>query len=202
MKRLDAFATPVWVEDLPELAPHRERMVQAVRALRAAESGLKSYSTRGGWHSGDDLFGHPEFAVLRDRLVPVIRAVLGDYGVEPGRLSFKLPAWANVHDRGGHNVSHVHPGAWLSGTVYLSVPPGAGRVYFDDPRPAAVMESLPRRPDFQPPPAHARGKFFAQPRDLMVVMFPSWLPHGVEPCECDERISVAFNVDPALMPPG
>ena len=202
MNRIDAFATPIWVEDLHELAPHRERLVQAVRDLRQrADPGMDRKSNRNGWRSAGNLLELPEFSVLRERLAPAIKAALEDYGVLPGSLAFTVPAWANVHDCGGYNVVHVHPGCWLSGTVYLTAPPGSGRLFFNDPRPAAVMENLPRKPERPSSPARAREKFVAQPRDLLLVMFPSWLPHGVEQSDCGERISVAFNVQPALLRP-
>jgi len=206
MNRIDAFATPIWLEDLTELEPVRETLVQAVRDLRrrsemAAAGAGDRKSNRNGWRSASNLFELPEFAPLRDRLVPSIRAALEDYGVRPGSLAFTVPAWANVHDPGGFNVVHIHPGCWLSGTVYLETPPGAGRLYFNDPRPAAMMENLPLRPDRPQTPARAREKFVAQPRNLLLILFPSWLPHGVEQSECAERISIAFNIQPALMRP-
>lgn len=200
MNRVDAFATPIWVEDLSELAPHRERLIQAVRDLRQrSEPGLDRKSNRNGWRSSGRLLELPEFAPLKERLVPSIKAALKDYGVMPGSLAFTVPAWANIHDRGGYNVVHVHSGSWLSGTVYLAAPPGAGRIFFNDPRPAAAMESLPWAPERPSSPARAREKFVAQPRDLLLILFPSWLPHGVEESDCEERISVAFNVQPVVM---
>ncbi|MBX3731568.1 MAG: 2OG-Fe(II) oxygenase family protein [Verrucomicrobiae bacterium] len=202
MNRIDAFATPIWLEDLTELEPIRGALVEAVRDLRrSGGEAAERKSNRNGWRSASNLFDLPAFAPLRDRLVPSIRAVLDDYGVRRGSLTFTVPAWANVHDRGGYNVVHVHPGCWLSGTVYLETPPGAGRLFFNDPRPAAVMECLPLRPDRPMTPARAREKFVAQPRNLLLVLFPSWLPHGVEAGDCEERISIAFNVQPALARP-
>ncbi|MBL9176340.1 MAG: hypothetical protein JNL10_22545 [Verrucomicrobiales bacterium] len=202
MNRVDTFATPVWLEELTDLGPHREAMVAAVRELRrVSEAGLERKSNRNGWRSTSRLLELPEFAPLRERLLPSVRAALEDYGIPHGSMAFTVPAWANVHDRGGFNVVHVHSGCWLSGTVYLSVPPGAGSLFFNDPRPAALMENFPRRTDRPLTPARAREKFVANPRNLLLVMFPSWLPHGVEPCDCEERISVAFNVQPVLMGP-
>lgn len=202
MKRVDAFATPLWLEDLTELEPVRQSLIQAVRDLRArSETPLERKSNRNGWRSAGTLLELAEFAPLRDRLMPSIRAALDDYGVRPGSLAFTVPAWANVHDQGGYNVVHVHPGCWLSGTVYLEVPEGAGKLYFNDPRPAAMMEHLPLRPDRPQTPARQREKFVAQPRNLLLILFPSWLPHGVEQSDCAERISIAFNVQPAMVRP-
>ncbi len=202
MQRIDSFPTPIWVEDLTELAPQRETLVQAVRDLRKRDEGITEARTnRHGWHSENNLFEEPAFAVLQQRLVASIKAALADYGVMPGSLSFRLPAWANVHDRGGYNQAHIHAGSILSGTLYLSAPPGSGAIYFTDPRPASAMEAFERSVE-----SVGHNQYYqkseVKPKDLRLLMFPSWLPHGVEPCECDERISVAFNVEPILMRPG
>lgn len=201
MNRIDAFATPVWVDDLAELAPHRERWVQAIRDLRqhSRDTGAR-VSNRGGWRSENTLLDLPDFALLQQRLTLAIKAALSDYGIQPGSLVLNLQGWANVHDAGGYNVEHVHEGCLLSGTVYMSAPPGAGSIYLKDPRPAALMEDLPRTAESLRDPAHNRKMFSIEPRELRLVMFPSWLSHGVEPCECEERVSVAFNVMRALMP--
>ena len=200
MNRIDAFATPIWVEDLTELASHRERLIQSIRELRArSDRELERKSNRNGWRSSGNLLELAGFEPLRERLIPSIKSALEDYGVRSGSLAFTVPAWANVHDRGGDNVSHVHGGCWLSGAVYLAAPPGSGRLYFTDPRPAALMEHLPLRPDRPQTPSRARERFVAQPRDLLLILFPSWLPHGVEQSDCDERISIAFNVQPAMV---
>lgn len=47
----------------------------------------------------------------------------------------------------------------------------------------------------------SRKRLRVEPRELQLVMFPSWLEHGVDECECDERISIAFNVQPVLARP-
>lgn len=40
-----------------------------------------------------------------------------------------------------------------------------------------------------------------QPRELQPAIFPSWLEHGVDECECDERTRIASNVQPVMARP-
>ncbi|MCI1191001.1 2OG-Fe(II) oxygenase family protein [Calidifontimicrobium sp. SYSU G02091] len=62
------------------------------------------------------------------------------------------------------------------------------------------MEDLPL--DSAKPDAPASRKLIrVQQRDLQLVIFPSWLEHGVDECECDERISIASNVQPVMARP-
>ncbi|MES2957449.1 MAG: TIGR02466 family protein [Pseudomonadota bacterium] len=201
MNRLDTFATPIWMRDLLELEPLRLAWVELVRERRRQTPTAERRSNRVGWQSNADLLDGPELAPLRQALLVAVKEALGDHGVKPGSLVLNLSGWANVHERGGHNVPHVHEGCILSGTVYLHAPPGSGALYFADPRPAALMEGFARVQPVSSSASRGYTKFVVEPRNLLLVMFPSWLSHGVETCECDERISIAFNVHPALARP-
>jgi uncharacterized protein (TIGR02466 family) len=201
MERLLTFATPIWIEQLTDLAPHRERWIEAVRSLRRdSNEPLEKRSNRSGWRSAIKLLDQPEFKPLQMRLLNSVKAVLADYGVKSGSMVLNMIGWANIHDRGGFNHAHIHSGSLLSGTFYLSTPPGSGAIFFTDPRQAALMEHIPRdesKLDSLVSPKLIR----VQPRELQLVVFPSWLEHGVDECECDERISIAFNVQPVLARP-
>lgn len=202
MQRLDLFVTPIWVTDLPELEAHRAAWVQAIRGLRRdAAAKPEQRTNRGGWRSENTLLARPEFALLQQQVLIAVKAALADYGLKPGSSVLNCQGWANVHDRGGHNVAHVHEGCLLSGTVYLQVPEGAGELFFVDPRPAAMMESFERTEASTTGGGLGGRRFSFHPRNLRLVMFPSWLSHGVETSDCDERISVAFNVSQVLAQP-
>lgn len=203
MHRMSLFSTPVWTEHLGELERYREGWVHTIRELRRAAPALpQGSSAHGGWQSDKKLLDRPDFAPLQQRLLQAVRAVLTDYGVKPGSLVLNLNGWANVHDRGGYNAAHVHPGCLVSGTVYLHAPPGAGSIFFVDPRPAAQMESFPRADVPIQQVSSAPVSISVEPANLKLVMFPSWLLHGVEPCGADERIGVAFNVEMVLAKAG
>ena len=105
-----------------------------------------------------------------------------------GRQKFKLEAWINMHDRGGFNFQHMHDGSLLSGSFYLQVPEGSGSLVLRDPRPRSASANL------QPGDANAIYDVHLQPRQGLVVLFPYWLEHHVEPHNNDTpRISISFN---------
>lgn len=62
------------------------------------------------------------------------------------------------------------------------------------------MENLPLDDD-KPESPPSRKLIHAEPRELQLVIFPSWLEHGVDECGCDERISIAFNAQPVMARP-
>lgn len=177
-------------------------MIEKILLLRnEADSEIKQKSNRNGWHSDLRILELQEFYPLKKKLIEISKAVLKDYGVDPGNRVVSFAAWANVHDQGGYNVSHVHPGSWISGSFYLKVPEGSGRIYFEDPRQATRMEHIPlgKSDEKKNNPLYSRGKFNVTPKEMMMVMFPGWFEHGVEHSEASNRISIAFNVTPVQM---
>jgi hypothetical protein len=99
-----------------------------------------------------------------------------------------LFAWAGVQERcsPGHS-GHFHEDSVVSGAFYLTPASsdGGGAWFADDPR-------GPR------PPFDNRMRHHPRPGEL--VLFPSWLRHGIEPLSCEgsptdpPRIAIAFNL--------
>jgi hypothetical protein len=96
-------------------------------------------------------------------------------------------------DSDGFHDTHFHPPGWLSGTYYPALPPerdlqgddGAGYIEF-----GRSLYSLPTTVE----PATRT----VQPREGMVVLFPSYFGHRTIPFKSEEkRISIAFDAVPA-----
>ncbi len=107
-----------------------------------------------------------------------------------GRL--KLDSlWINVMDKGAVHTPHIHPHAVISGTYYVTAPPGSGAIRFEDPRLGLMMAAPPRKPK-----ANLENRSFVDvtPKPGMLLLWESWLRHGVEPNAArGQRISVGFN---------
>ena len=122
------------------------------------------------------------------------------FGVDPKQArqfvhGKQLAVWASVHGPGSGHPYHVHADSVLSGVYYASMPPGSGSIQFCDPR--GVSPYLPLHQDEAMPPFHNVHSVRPIVGDLMV--FPSWLPHAVEPCSESAnkdrpRISISFNL--------
>lgn len=183
----DLFATRIWQVRLPALEPHFERWIATALAMRAASPKPAGRTVRQGWNSTDmAVLEHPEFSPLRDAVRAACAAALQDMGVRD--TAFRLQSWINLHDRGGFNFLHVHEGSLLSGSFYLKVPPGSGRFVFRDPRPGVVHGYV------KGPVANGYSDVHLTPQAGLVVLFPCWMEHFVEPHDGDEpRITIAFN---------
>lgn len=108
-----------------------------------------------------------------------------------GRKLLLDSLWINVMDRNAIHAPHIHPHSVISGTFYVSVPPRSGAIRFEDPRLSMMMAAPPRKPKARP-----ENQLFVdvQPKSGMLLLWESWLRHGVEANGAKEpRISVSFN---------
>ena len=99
--------------------------------------------------------------------------------------------WANLLKSGGHHSGHIHPHSIISGTLYVEVPKGSGKIRFEDPRLPLMMAAPTRRPDseveFQP-------FVTVEPQIGLLLLWESWLRHEVlAGTGRGERLSISFN---------
>lgn len=183
----DLFATRIWQARLPALCGHLDAWLAEVLRMRAASPRPAGRTNRSGWNSSDmAVLERPVFAPLREVVHAGCAAALRDMGVAPVR--FELQSWVNLHDRGGFNFLHVHEGCLLSGSFYLQVPPGSGRFVFRDPRPGVVHGYV------KGAVPNGYSDIQLTPEAGLMVLFPCWMEHYVEPHDSDEpRIVIAFN---------
>ncbi|MES1991413.1 MAG: TIGR02466 family protein [Pseudomonadota bacterium] len=185
------YGTPVWVRTITSHEAINPPLIETLKQLEASTTPVRR-SNVGGWHSEINLQRRPDFAPLcRVILQAVHRCAQSlDYDFDRGRLNFQS-MWANRNGQGDYNASHVHPNAFLSGSYYLSVPPDSGNIEFSDPIRERVMMPVPVKPGSSKISKRIEFKC----RNGMLVIFPSWLTHSVQPNRSTEmRYSLAFNI--------
>jgi len=133
------------------------------------------------------------FAELKKRLdrhaAAFAQALAFDLGPR-GRLRLDS-LWVNVLRPGAAHSGHIHPHSVLSGTVYVTTPPGAGALRLEDPRLPLMMAAPPRRADA---PGGPRGFVTLAPAPGAIFMWESWLRHEVLANAAKApRVSLSFN---------
>lgn len=99
--------------------------------------------------------------------------------------------WINILEPGGSHSGHIHPHSVISGTVYVTIPPGASALKFEDPRLPMMMAAPNRRADA---PEGLQPFVYVQPTPGTILMWESWLRHEVTPNQAEEqRVSLSFN---------
>ncbi|HVR96111.1 MAG TPA: 2OG-Fe(II) oxygenase family protein [Thermoanaerobaculia bacterium] len=193
---LELFPAVVTTCTLGDDAESLRRLREHILATRESEPEGLSKSNVGGWHSG-----RLQGPVIED----LERAILRQADDYARRLSWDLARfrlvftdeglWAVVNGRGATNALHIHQRAHLSGVYYVSTPKGCGDLIFEAPRPPQAE----RGPRLAQQTLKNVERLAALPREGMLVLFPSWLPHRVGPNQSDEeRMAVSFNI--ALVP--
>ena len=112
--------------------------------------------------------------------------------VDSQPAALKMGAWATILESQGHQDSHIHASAWLSGVYYVDIPDS---VRPDDPGQAGWLElgRPPRYFDCKRPPALRT----ICPEAGRLVLFPSYVYHRTIPFDdAHTRVSVAFDLYP------
>jgi len=191
-----AYATPIRRHQYSDVQEFNRALAAQILALRDRAPG-KRLSNVGGWHGDSQLLqtlGEPYAGRLGRMFLEDVReafAVVAEPD-EPLPATVSLEAWANVNLHGHSNVAHLHGGCPWSGVYYVAgdTGPGAGgNLVFSDPRTAALMVVHPYNP------FKGANHISVVPEPGLMVVFPSFLYHGVEPYQGDSpRISISFNL--------
>jgi uncharacterized protein (TIGR02466 family) len=156
------------------------------------------------WCRDNHYRGYTSYSSINDlpRRAPVFAQLVGM--IEPHMLAFaqgefELDAyrpvldgiWVNVMETGATHAPHFHPHAIVSGTYYVTAPQGSGGIAFEDPRFGLMMAAPPRK---ALGPAGQQTFVSVKPAPGLLLLWESWLRHGVEPNRAaTSRISISFN---------
>ncbi len=199
------FPTPVAILAVADAA--RINAALEARVLeREGEVESVRHSNWGGWQSPADFpdWCGPEGEAVLEIARNLARGLTADRQGRNPEIKWRLNAWANVNRLGQGNEFHTHPGAYWSATYYVrdggagENPELGGEFEIQDPRgvgPAMLAPML----AFSTAGGQSVGASeVIVPRAGNLVMFPSWLSHGVRPYHGqDVRISIALNLTPA-----
>jgi uncharacterized protein (TIGR02466 family) len=186
------FATPVVLAQLERAAELNAALELQIIAKRAEDQGLK-LSNRGGWQSTHDFLrwsGEAGRTVINRACELASAHVVRSDGTAQ---RWTVDAWANISGPGAFNMPHVHGGTYWAAVYYVRVGDGdGGELVLHDPRmPGLRMHAPGLRFANMGPELKAEIK----PKDGLLVLFPGWLSHSVEPWQgTGERISVAMNI--------
>lgn len=134
----------------------------------------------------------PVFEQLKRLLDTHVAAFVEDLQFDLAGKEVALDSlWINILGPGGTHSGHIHPHSIISGTTYVTMPPGASAIRYEDPRLAMQMAAPGRLPDAT---QDQRQFVYVQPEPGEILLWESWLRHEVLLNDSDEeRISVSFN---------
>ena len=202
------FPTPVAILAVPDAARINTGLEERILA-REGEVESVRHSNWGGWQSPADFpdWCGPEGEAILEIARNMARGMTADRQGRNLELKWRVNAWANVNRHGQGNEFHTHPGAYWSATYYVrdgrsgggagENPELGGEFEIQDPRGVAPAMLAPMLAFRTAGGQSVGASEVIVPRAGNLVMFPSWLSHGVRPYHGEDvRISIALNLTP------
>jgi len=102
--------------------------------------------------------------------------------------------WININRKTNFNKPHYHPQSFYSGTFYIKTPKNCGKLCLLSP--AMGYETYVSNLKFENHNEYNISNWNIEPRENLLVLFPSWIQHYVEPnLSQEDRISISFNIN-------
>lgn len=186
---LRMFPTFVWKGELaPDVyEPINDAVLRTLGDIGAPLADLKPGES---WQSDHGLHELDPLREIVDCIDAAAESVLGYLKID--HEGFKITGcWANLNAPGAGHQTHSHPNNYLSGIYYVRTYPGADTVNFLDPRPQTGIIC----PPVTGLTAENTEEVVVTVKDGMLLMFPAWLRHSVDPNRSSRaRISLGFNI--------
>ena len=186
------FSTPIWASKIKNYESVNNEMFDYISALQKKDPLGIIKSNFKGWHSKNfDLNNDPPRKFI-ENIKNNINLAIDDMGWDLTNQSVNIKSiWAIINEKDAWNQKHHHSNSDLSAAYYVSAHENCGDIVFYDPRPAPVHNH---------PISRTSNKLNAtvnsiKPEPGMLILFPSYLEHSVNPNLSDKkRIVISFNI--------
>tara|TARA_B100000161_G_scaffold146275_1_gene104037 strand:+ start:131 stop:769 length:639 start_codon:yes stop_codon:yes gene_type:complete len=191
------FPTQFWTAELKENIEKLQNEAYLIKkndmvGIRKSNSGLQ------GYHSKDikDLNTLPGTNQLVKQIINAVNAI--HQISRRGELQL-TNFWININGKGSSNTPHTHSGLTYSGVFFIKVPremKGGRFLFYRNFNEADLMstENMGLFKEGYQLQGYDYPINTISPKENMLIVFPSWVPHAVEINLSDEeRISLSFN---------
>ena len=186
------FSTPIWAEKIIGYEKVNREMLAYILNLQKKDPVGVLKSNFKGWHSKDfnmkDTNPINFITSIKNNLNTSIKDMNWDLNIQSVKIS---NMWAIINQKGAWNQKHQHSNSDISAAYYVTAHEGCGDIVFYDPRPARVY----KQPIAKSPNKLNGTVNSIKPEAGMLVLFPSYLDHSVNPNMSDKkRIVISFNL--------
>jgi len=186
------FSTPIWTSKIDNYETLNLEMLNYITDLQQNDPDGIIRSNFKGWHSKDFNMKSELPKKFIEAIKKDINAALVDMNWDLEMQTVKIKnLWAIINEKDAWNQKHHHSNSDLSAAYYVAAHENCGDIVFYDPRPAPVHNH---------PISRSPNKLNAtvnsiKPEPGMLVLFPSYLEHSVNPNLSDKkRIVISFNL--------
>ena len=148
------------------------------------------YSNEGGLNSGSVNFNKEPLINLKDKITKIVNDnFVKDLDLKKSLMMQNM--WYTINSHKDYNHPHLHPNYIVSGVFYVNAPENSGDLILHRDNHAHFFTIH----------AHTTcNNLFTSstqsitPKNNMLILFPSWLIHSVNPnLSHEKRISIAFD---------
>ena len=187
------FATPIWVSLVPNHKEINEKMFSYIKSLQTSNTVGITKSNSNGWHSENFDLNEQEPRFFTNSISSLLNESLNDMGWDLEKNKTKITAmWSIINPKNASNMRHIHPNNFISAAYYVKASEKSGDIVFYDPRSANTIRS----PIVSKTNKLNSNIFSVQPREGLLVLFPSYIHHSVNRNSSEEeRIVLSFNIN-------
>ena len=186
------FSTPIWSSKIKNYQTVNDSMLNYITDLQKKDSDGVIKSNFKGWHSKNFDMKDVEPKNFIEEIKTNINTAINDMDWDLQTQEVKISnMWAIINTKGSLNQKHHHSNSDLSAAYYVSAEKNCGNIIFYDPRPAKVYKHpIAKNPNILNATINS-----ISPEPGMLILFPSYLEHSVNPNLSDhKRIVISFNL--------
>ena len=187
------FSTPIWTSIIPNYKDVNERMFKYIKLLQSNNPNGIAKSNLSGWHSPYFNLEKDEPLFFVNSIATSLNEVFRGMGWDLKNQETKITSmWSIINKQNASNARHIHSNNYISAAYYVKAPQKCGNIVFYDPRSVTTF----RYPKISTPNKLNTNIFSIQPKEGLLVLFPSYLYHSVDMSKTDEeRIVISFNIN-------
>ena len=187
------FPTPIWTSVLPNYKDINKKIYEYIKTLKMKDPDGLVKSNFLGWHSKDFLLTDNQINEFINNIFPKIENAIDDLGWDKQKNNIKITSmWSIINNKAASNGRHIHANNYISAAYYVKAPLNCGDIVFYDPRDAKTI----RKPILTKPNQLNSEVVSVVPQEGLLVLFPSYLHHSVNPnISENERVVVSFNIN-------
>ena len=186
------FSTPVWTTQIENHEKINQELTKFIYNEKENDPKGTRKSNIKGWHSKEFDLQNVSLKNFLDALSPKIKEAITDMNWNTSNQSVKITGmWSIINKKDSFNERHHHGNSDLSAAYYVNADKDSGDIVFYDPRHAFIF-SHPLTSQVNDLNAQIKS---VTPKNGLLVLFPSYLDHSVNPSHSDkDRIVISFNV--------
>lgn len=186
------FSTAVWASKINNFPEINNQMFDYIINLQKKDTIGITKSNFKGWHSKD-------FDLKDEQPKNFVKAIKQNLNIALDDMNWDLTKqtvniksmWAIINEKAAWNQKHLHSNSDLSAAYYVCAEENCGDIVFYDPRPSRVY----KHPISKSPNKLNATVNSIKPEPGLLVLFPSYLDHSVNPNMSDKkRIVISFNL--------